>query len=490
MLSKSSYIRFLQCPKSLFLNTYSKELKDTLSPGQEALFDSGHNVGEIAQRLYPNGINISDAVGFNPEDTVAKTKESIKDGQKVIYEAYFEFEGALCGVDILVKKSKRWYAYEVKASTEKKEPHINDIAFQYYVLINAGIDLKDFSLIHINNKYVREGDLDINQLFTTESVLEDILPLQDFVKENIAKAFVTLKNKKVPDIDIGPHCSDPYDCDFGGYCWKHIPDVSVFNVIWLKSSDKFDLYNKGIIELKDIPKSYELTEDQDIQVDCFKKKKTYIDKKEIKKFLEQIRYPLYYMDFETFNPAIPPFDNTRPYQITPFQFSLHYQSSPDSELKHVDFLAEPGIDPRLAFIKKLLSLTSTPGQIIVYNKSFEGSILRKLALVYPKYAKDINERLGRLVDLMEVFKEFCYYHPDQNGSYSIKAVLPVLVPELSYSDLEGVHDGGMASATFEAMQAENNQETLKKMRESLLEYCKLDTLAMVKILEKLAGMVE
>ena len=190
------------------------------------------------------------------------------------------------------------------------------------------------------------------------------------------------------------------------------------------------------------------------------------------------------MDFETFQPAVPLFDNSRPYQQIPFQYSIHYKESKESQITHYEFLAEQGEDPRQKFVKNLLEDTSSKGDIIVYSKTFEITRLKEIANDFPAYAEQIEERISRIKDLMIPFRQKYYYSPEMKGSYSIKAVLPALVPELSYDELE-INEGGLASIAFETLQIETDLIIIAEIKAQLLEYCKLDTLAMVRILEKL-----
>jgi len=484
LLSKSSFIKGLQCEKHLYLYKYHYDEMDELSEMQKAIFKRGTNVGELAQQLFPGG---EIAATGNPPDyskALEKTRRLIDAGTIVIYEAAFQFNGVLSIADIIVKENDSWNIYEVKSSTSVSETYINDAALQYYVISSSGIKIKDFSIIFINNQYVRKGKLDIEELFVKESVLEFILPLQDFVKERIERFKQVLKQNKIPDIDIGEHCHNPYTCGYFNYCRKLIPRNSVFNLSGMHLSKKYELYKNGIISLDDVPEDYPLNKNNRLQIDVYKNGKTIIDEDAIKNFLSGIGYPLYFMDFETFQPAVPLFDNSKPYQQIPFQYSLHYLENKNAELKHFEFLAEPGEDPREIFIKKLLKDAGGEGSIIVYNKTFEITRLNEIARDFPAFKNDIEKLIQQIVDLMIPFQRKYYYSSEMQGSYSIKAVLPALVPELSYDDLI-INEGGLASIAFESLQTETDLMRIAEIREQLLEYCMLDTLGMVKILEKL-----
>ena len=403
---------------------------------------------------------------------------------KVIYEAAFMFNEVLSIADIVVRENGGLKVYEVKSSTSISETYLNDAALQYYVISSLGMRVKDFSIIYINNQYVRKGNLDIEELFTTESVLEFILPLQKTVKENVDRFKKVILKKKMPVIDIGEHCYNPYTCGFFNYCRKHIPEDSIFDFSGMHLTKKYELYREGIININDVPLDYPLNKNNKLQLDVHKSGKALIDKKAIKNFLSDLNYPLYFMDFETFQPAVPLYDNSKPYQQIPFQYSVFLKKNKNSEAEHFEFLAEPGIDPRKKFIENLLKVIKGKGDVLVYNKTFEITRLNEIARDFPEYADEIEKLISRIKDLMTPFQKKYYYSPEMKGSYSIKAVLPALVPELSYDNLE-INEGGLASIAYESLQTETDLMFIAEIKQQLLEYCKLDTLGMVRILEKI-----
>ena len=487
LLSKSSYIKGLQCEKHLYLYKYHYNEMDELSEMQKSIFKRGTNVGELAQQLFPGGEIAAQGDPPDYQKALLKTMKLIESGVTVIYEAAFMFNEVLSIADIVVRDKDFWKIYEVKSSTSISETYINDAALQYYVISNLGIKVKDFSIVYINNQYARQGKLDLGELFTTESVLSLILPLQVSVKENVTKFKKVLMKKQIPDIDIGEHCYNPYICGFYNYCRKHIPEDSIFDFSGMHLAKKYELYREGILKLEDVPKDYPLNKNNQIQLEVYKKGKPLIDKKAIENFLSDLKYPLYFMDFETFQPAVPLFDNSKPYQQIPFQYSIHYKESKKSELKHFELLGEQGEDPRKKFIEGLLRDTNNPGDIIVYSKAFEITRLNEIARDLPEYADEIEERINRVKDLMIPFQRKYYYAPEMQGSYSIKYVLPALVPELSYDELE-INEGGLASVAYESLQTETDLMYIAEIKEQLHKYCKLDTLAMVRILEKLENL--
>ena len=484
ILSKSTFIRGCQCHKSLFLYKFYPKLRDEITEAQQAIFDRGTNVGLLAQQLFPGGINAKPPTPYEYQKSILDTQMAIASGAEVIYEAAFQFNGVLAALDILVKENGKWKIVEVKSSTSVSDTYVLDTALQYWIVTNCGYEVSDVGVLHLNNQYIRKGELDLQQLFTYESTLEKVFPLQDFIHEQVEEQLKLISEKKLPAIDIGLQCDDPYTCDFHGHCWQHIPDYSVFNISRLRAEKKFELYYKGITRLEDIPDDFPLNENQWLQVNSHKSGNTTIDKSKIQNFLKSFDYPVFFMDFETFMPALPLYDNSRPYQQIPFQYSLHYLNKPGSELQHFEFLAESdiNIDPRIKFIEQLLTDTKGKGTILVYNEAFEKTRLAEVARDFPQYADDINERLTRIKDLMTPFRDKSIYMPEMRGSYSIKKVLPALIPELSYNKLE-INNGGMASMGFEQLFYETNKTVIENTRKNLLEYCKMDTFAMVKLLE-------
>lgn len=484
LLSKSSFIRGVQCEKQLYLYKYHYNKMDKLSEMQKAIFKRGTNIGILAQKLFPDGMDASPKSQFEYDKAVVVTKNLINENQKVIYEASFNFSDVLAIADIVVNEKNGLKVFEVKSSTSISETYIRDAALQYWVISNCGYKIKDFSITYINNQYVRNGEIELDKLFITESVLKLILPLQKWVEENVNRFKKVLGKKVIPKIDIGEHCYDPYTCGFYEYCRKHIPENSIFDLSGVHLTKKYDLYRSGIIKLKDIPNDVNLPKNAKLQVEVYKSKKDLIDKKAIKEFLSDLNYPIYFMDFESFQPAVPMFDNSRPYQQIPFQYSLHFKKNEKSKVEHYEFLADTGIDPRIKFIENLLRDTKSEGDILTYNKSFEVLRLKEVAEAFPKYKTEIEERINRVKDLMMPFQKKYYYTYKMQGSYSIKSVLPALIPELNYENLE-IDEGGLASTAYESLYYETDLMKIAETRNNLLQYCKMDTFAMVKLLEKL-----
>ena len=482
LLSKSTFIRGLQCSKSLYLYRNFINLRDPLSPEQKAIFGRGINVGVLAQKLFPNGVDATPAKRSDNIAAVEKTQELIKNGAEVIYEAAFQYEQTLVILDILVKRNNLWYGYEVKSSVKISHTYLLDASLQYWVITQSGIPLHDFSLITMNNNYLKHGELELDKLFTITSVLKEVERNRAMIQEKVQSLKTIALDARMPEIQIGEQCFNPYKCDFMGLCWKNVPPDSVLEINGIAKAELFSLYNAGYKTIPQIPENNTLDKNINIHIQAAKTNQPKIDVAAIKTFLAKAPYPLYFMDFETFMPAVPIFDNTQPYQHIPFQYSLHYKENKDTPAQHFSFLAEQGIDPRKTFIQSLLKHTQSAGTILAFDTLMERNVLNALKKDFPESTQAIDMLLHRMVDLMQPFQERSYYHPAMKNSYSIKNILHALVPELNYKNL-AISSGSIAMAAFEQLQTETDLFKIVQIRENLEEYCQLDTLAMVKIFE-------
>jgi hypothetical protein len=346
----------------------------------------------------------------------------------------------------------------------------------------CGLPLTNIDIVVLNSSYIRSGNIDIQKLFTRHSVTKQVLRLQPMVSKKIEELKEMLSLPMIPDIGIGPHCTDPYGCDFMGYCWQHVPPDSVFKVTGLLGPNKWDLYHKGILRMVDIPEDYPLNPVQKMQLMGLRKGFQKWNRAEIRKFLDRLSFPLYFLDFESFQPAVPMFENSRPYQQVPFQYSLHRLSNWGGETDHMEFLAEAGPDPRPLLAEQLIKDAGQAGDILVYNLAFEKRILQDIIRDFPGFSSSLKPIIDRLRDLMDPFRKRQIYLPAMNGSYSIKSVLPALVPGYGYDGLS-IADGGTASISYQGLFHLTDQAMIESTRQDLLKYCGMDTLGMVKILE-------
>lgn len=484
-LSKSTFIRGIKCEKSLYFYKKNFNLRDSISQSSQFIFDTGKEIGILAQGLFPEGADCTPSNHYRISESVLKTTDFIKKGRKIIYEATFMYNEVLAALDILVKDEEGWKAYEVKSSTSVSYTHIIDAAIQYYTIVNSGIDLIDISIVHINKNYIYNGDLDLDDFFNIKSVKDEVLDYLPNIPNQISRLKNILERDSIPKIDIDSYCLKPYVCDFKGTCWKHIPENSVFNISNLNMNKKFDLYNKGVITLDQIDLSEtKLSEKQVLQVECEVSGKPHINKYEIERFIKNLNYPLYFLDFETINPAIPIILGTRPYQQVLFQYSLHIKQSENSKLLHKEYLEDPTISSGVEFIKKLIQDCNSSGDILVYNLSFERDRINELINQFSDYKIQLQSILERLKDLMIIFKNKWFYMPEMKGSSSIKDVLTAMIPELSYEKLN-IKDGGMASSIYLSIIKKTFNGDQESAIKDLLKYCWLDTFGMFMILEKL-----
>jgi len=485
-LSKSQFIRGLQCHKSLWLFKNRPKLRAEPSEALQAVFNEGRKVGLLARELFPSGVEIVFEEGSLSQKT-HETKDLIIKGVQTIYEATFSCDNVMAIVDILHKGTDGWELYEVKSSTSLKDVHLNDISIQCAVLQGCSLTLSRVCLVHINSDYIRKDGINVNELFELVDLTEQVASNQEYVREEIDKMRAMLAGGVCPDIDIGPYCTDPYKCEFIPYCWKHIPENSVFDLRGT-GLDKFGYYKQGIIRFEDLELN-KLNKAQRMQVEVELSGKEYIDREGIKAFLETLPYPLWFLDFETlYNEAIPPFDDTFPYCKIPFQYSLHYLEAENSDLMHYEFLGEALQDCREELAKRLSETVTNKGCILTYNMAFEKGIIADLARIYPQYSKKLMTIHGNIKDLMEPFKYRFYYTKEMKGSYSLKFVLPALLPNFSYEEM-AIANGEDAVRAYKKLSSIEDEQQRNKIKKDLLEYCKLDTLAMVKLLEKLKATI-
>lgn len=481
-VSKSQFTLSLQCQKAFYLYRYRPELRE-VTAAQEALFAQGRGFEPYMQQRFPGGVDISTFENWNERFT--RTRELIQQANAPLYEASLKADYAgmplLCMIDMLVPSPQGWHIYEIKSATKVKTEYIPDVAFQYFVARPNGVPIASANVIHLNNQYVRSGPIDIAQLGTAVDITKEALAMLDGVAKQLRALKEVDELPFEPEQAIGPHCNNPYGCAFMSYCWKDVPaERSVFD--YLPASKAFELYNQGIGTIDAIPEGFPLAARQALRLEHVKRDELFVDKPALQAWLAQLRYPLYYVDFETFMPAIPLFDASRPYQQIPFQFSVHVQHEVGGQREHHAFLAEAnGTDPRPEFINQLLGAIGPAGSIVVYNQTFELSRLNELARDFPEYAERLLALLPRMVDLYVPFRDQFVYHPEMKGSASIKAVLPALVPHLSYANMT-IGAGGDAMTVFANMLAgAYTQPETEALRQALLEYCELDTRGMVEV---------
>ena len=499
-----------------WLNNFKKNLKKKPTFAEQLNIEEGYRVGELATKHkdYKGGIEVK---SLNRKEALAHSKALFKDKTEYVYESAFlakfkndtikEPLNLYLRADIMKynKEDNSYDLIEVKSSTREQIVHFWDIAFQAFVLKQKGIKIGKLLLMKPNKDYRRDKDLIVEDFFIVEDVTKKVekefLPK---VEECLEKIYKTLNNKREPSKVLGRHCKNPWQCPYQHHCFKNINQDSVEKLSRLNKTKRQVFRKVGIkylTEIKfrfnDIMNVYKdwsksnnfLSPKQEIQLKVALEEKPYINLDKIKFFLDGLQYPLYHLDFEAYNRAIPDFKGMIPHQFVTFQASLHKEYK-DGRLKHSEFLQENTDDPRKPMIKFLLENIGQRGSIVVYNKSFEKSRIKELARDYPEYEKELMRLVDRMVDLEVPFNKY-YYHHAFEGSSSIKKVLPVLVPELSYDRLN-IQNGSDAQAIYRNLinkeyhtEGGNKGKLFNKTKRDLLDYCKLDTYAMVMLLRKL-----
>ena len=483
MLSKSKYISGLQCLRLLWFKARKPSELPPITDTTRMKFDQGTQIGLLAQQLFADGITIKHDDFFGG---IAATRATLTKGLPVFEAAFYDKEKNLYSrADILVPADQEtWDIYEVKSAASLKNEYIEDMAFQKFVYQICGLQIQDCYIMHINNKYCREGELCCEELFKIENVNEKVEKAFEDIHWRIDEQNYTIAQNSPPEINLDTCCFNPYECPLMEKCWKDVPDQSVFE---LCGGHKLpaELYKQGVTYLKDIRLDLlELSEKQRNQIMVYRQDKPLVQPDKIAEWLQQLQYPLYYLDFETYDTAIPLLDGCRPYQKIPFQFSLHIQQEKDGPAKHKSFLANGHDDERLALLQELQQSLGTEGSIVVYYEQFEKSVIRELGELFPSYSDWAEQINGRVVDLLLPFQDHYFHSPQQKGSASIKKVLPTLT-DLNYGQM-GISNGEQASFKFTRIvlgQADTEEE--KTTKDNLLEYCHLDTLAMVKLTEAL-----
>ncbi len=473
-LSKSRILAGIQCPKQLYLKTYHPELAEK-SANLQAIFDAGNEVGELARTFYPQGTLIGHDKDLNAalEETAALLAAP---GNGVLFEATVQHDGVLVRTDVLEKGSKGVRVVEVKSSASVKDQHVYDCAIQTWVLEQAGVPVECIALAHIDNTFVYEGDGNYQGLLKHVDMTGEVRPLQEQV-ETWVKDFKEILAGPPPEVKVGPHCRKPYDCVFLTHCRG---GQSEHHVSTLPNGGKIvqELLNEGIEDIRDIPEG-RLTNHTQERV----RRITVAGEAELgdgaAECLRDLPYPRYYLDFETLGPAIPIWAGTRPYQSLPFQWSCHIEQA-DGELDHAEFLDRSGEPPMRLLAEALLATLGNRGPIFAYT-GFEKAVVSGLADMYPDLSASLGAVVERLVDLHKITKAH-YYHPEMRGSWSLKAVLPTVAPDLRYDALDEVQEGsGAGLAYLEVIDPATNKTRRDRLIDALLEYCKLDTLALVRL---------
>lgn len=485
LISKTHFMMGMQCELRLWYQVYRRDLIPEVDSATQAKFDTGHLVGDLARKVFPNG-KLVESDYLHHTESIELTKVLINNKSVLaIFEAGFLFDDVRVRVDVLKREAaNKWTLIEVKSTNSVKEEHYYDAGIQRHVLNGSGINLVATSLMHLNRDYVFDGkELDLDNLFIIEDISEAVVQYQADTLERLETFKAVLRSKTPPKVEPGSQCTG---CEFYGHCTKNVPEHWILNLPRI-GQERFDsLIKMGIRDIASIPDTFPLTASQALIRECTLTGKEYLDP-DLHDSLDGLKYPIHFLDFETIMPAIPRYAGTRPYQQIPFQWSLHILSE-DETLKHFEFLHDGDTDPRLELTKALLDAIGAEGSVIHYTP-FETTVLRGLAQALPKYERQINKIIARLWDICAALRKY-YYHPKFHGSYSIKQVLPALVPKMSYADME-IQDGTMASFEYFKMISPNMPESERaRIRKALLTYCGQDSLGMVEVFRALMKRAE
>jgi hypothetical protein len=474
-LSKSRILIHRQCARRLWLQTNHPELAEEQAATASRMA-AGNRVGELARSHYPGGLLID---GDNLAKALEDTRQALAEPPRPIFEATFDAGGVLIRADILRPESSGYRMIEVKSSTKVKDYHYEDAAVQVWVAKAAGLPLTGIDIAHINNGFVYPGGGDYSGLFAHADISESVTALENLVPDWAGAARETLEARNEPDVATGEQCSNPFPCPFIKHCSPQA-DENAYppEILPYGKSLAAELRAEGYADLRDVPEE-RLTDPKHLRV----WRASVNDQPELDATagdeLRALPYPRYYLDFETIQFAVPIWAGTRPYQQIPFQWSCHVESA-DGSIEHRAFLAEGDVDPRRAFAESLIAALETDGPVLVYNAGFESARMKETAMAFPEFAPALHAAVDRIVDLLPIARDH-YYHPAMRGSWSIKVVAPAIAPELTYEGLE-VAGGGMAMEAFaEILDPATKPERRQQLRSALLEYCKLDSLANLKV---------
>ncbi len=483
MLSKSRFLTGLQCHLRLWNQCYNRELASEVTPAQQAIFEAGKEVGRLATRLYPGGILIAED-HLHHDEAVQSTKAAMANPEvPAIFEAAFIHNDVRIRVDILERlRNGSWNLIEVKSATSVKDVYLPDLAVQYSVLTGSGLKVEGAGILHLNNKYVYDGiQLELARLFTFSNLTEQALTLQPELSQKLTEFKEMLAALNPPQIPPSRHCLSPHPCEFWNHCTAEMPEFWVMHLTGIREERLSELTAMGIEDIREIPKAISLTELQERIKVCVITREEYVAA-ELEDELIKVEYPIHFLDFETVSPPIPRYPNTKPYDTIPFQWSVHIFSA-DSDLVHFSYLFKEDTDPRENFTTTLLETLGERGTIFTYS-NYERRIVAGLAEYLPQRRQRLLAILDRFKDLQALIRRY-FYTSAFRGSFSLKSVLPALVPSMSYEDLV-IQEGTHASLEYLRMLDPKTQpEQKRKIEQALLDYCSYDTLAMVRIREAL-----
>jgi predicted RecB family nuclease len=477
-LSKSRFVAGVQCLKRLYLQVYKPELGAEADEATEAILNQRSEVGAIARRAFPGGVTVE--AGYDQIDSALETTRQLIADVRIpaIFEATFLHKGLVIRVDILERLPQdHWRLIEVKSTTGVKDYHLYDVAIQRHIASGSGITVTAACLMHLSRDYVYDGqEYQLLKLFKIEDLTKEIDTLAEDLPTLLRRQWQVLKRDSPPEVEPGPQCQDPVECEFYDHCHEPLPAGHISELPRISNAKVSALLDKGITLISEVPEDFPLSPLATRAWESVRRGRTWLSD-DLTQELQKLTYPLAFMDFETLYPALPRYAGMRPYDHIPFQWSVHRQKSPEAQLEHFEFLATDNSDPRSKFIGSLYQVLKGRGHIVVYNQGFESNRLSELASWLPEYAGQISQIQSRLWDLLPIVRRNVY-HPEFRGSYSIKDVLPALVPRMTYEGME-IGDGGEAAQAWDRIV---RGDVGIELRKALLAYCAQDTLAMARLL--------
>jgi predicted RecB family nuclease len=480
LISKTAFLKFEQCHKAFYFYKKHPYLRDKISIDKQLTFKRGHQVGDLAQTLFPGGIDVSKN-SKNSAEGLALTTTLVEKKTPVIYEATFAYNDALIMVDILCLDNEKYTAYEVKSSFKISEVYLKDACLQYYVLKNALTNLEDLFLVTLNQDYVFENEIEPKKLFKKRSVKTESEKNLPYFENQLFNAQLTLEQNKIPNIAIGKHCFKPYQCDYFSNCWKDtINENSIFNLPLLDKEKLFEWYNSGIRTIDEIGSEH------DAKAIIYKIKQAYfdnkaiVDKEKITSFLSKIQSPMTAMDMEMWGPAIPQINGTKPFEQLPYLVCFF-----DGK-KNSNVFLEYAKDDRRQFAELLLENTKGFESILVYDGTMEKMVINGLIKLFADLKPDLEHLKTKFIDIFDIFLEFSYYHPAFKTNFSLKTVAGVLLEDISYSKITS---GLEAMAYFDQQRSETNPVEKEIIKQELINYCQTDTLATYQLVDFLLSCI-
>ena len=483
-LSKSRYMAGKQCHLRLWNECFARELATPIDEAQQAIFDTGHEVGELAMGRYPGGVMIAEG----PRELAAareRTSAVMAGDAPAIFEAAFEHQGVTCRVDVLVRAPNgEWDLVEVKSTGSAKDVHVEDLAVQAWIVRGAEVKVRSAGILTLNTKYVyKGGELDLGALFKIHDRTDEVAELAEPLSLELLEQKAVLAGERAPEVAPSPHCHKPYPCKFHDHCWENVrvPLHPLTDLPGMRGENIAKWEEQGIVDILDLPEEADLKHLQERARQCVRTGHNYRGPG-LAAALAEPSFPIHHLDFESFMPVIPRYPGTRPFHALPVQWSNHIEHE-DGSLEHRQFLWTKQEDPRPACARSLLDAVGEVGTIVIYSP-YEVRMVKELMEVVPEHRAALMRLLPRMWDLHPIIKEH-FYHCAFRGSFSIKSVLPALVPEMSYEGLD-IADGRTAQLEYRRMIDAEDAVERERIRKALLSYCEQDTLAMLKLREALA----